>query len=196
MSEGSGVVVGRNDNVHEQEVNGDGNAEPTVPTISLRDVDSDATGVDDMSDHEVVHVARRRLVLLGLDDQMRGSRGEDQTHASPSSDTESLISRDGHSEGEEDPEPTLSPEPPFPIVSVQLETFTLASVDLETMFAQRACLIFECPGVHEGVLQVGHDSCVGRDRRGTQSPCYSAHVTTIAPQTSQGRANPEGPIAT
>ena len=99
MSGGSGVVVGGNDNVHDQEVSGDGNAEPTVPTISLRDVDSDATGADDMSDHEVVHVARRRLVLLGFDDQVRGSRRDDQTHASPSSDTESLISRDGHSEG-------------------------------------------------------------------------------------------------
>ena len=71
VSGGSGVVAGGN--VHEQEANGDGNAEPTVPTISFRDVDSDATGADDMPDQEVVHVARRRLVLLGLDDQVRGS---------------------------------------------------------------------------------------------------------------------------
>ena len=34
---------------HEQEANGDGNAEPTVPTISFRDV----------SDQEVVHIVVR-----------------------------------------------------------------------------------------------------------------------------------------
>ena len=73
MSGGSGVVAGGNGNVRGREAGGDGNAEPTVPAISFRGVDSDATGADDMSDQEVVHAARRRLVLVGLDDQVRGS---------------------------------------------------------------------------------------------------------------------------
>ena len=58
-----------------------------------------------------------------------------------------MISRDGHSEGEEDPEPTLSPEPLFPIVSVQLETFTAS---FEWLASQRACLMKSVLGFMKG----------------------------------------------
>ena len=68
---------------------------------------------------------------------------DDATPSLHTSDTESILSREGHSDCEGDLDPVLTADPPLPAIAVQLERFSasfdwLASVDLESLFAKRS----------------------------------------------------------
>ena len=109
----SGVAVAMNDDDSDHEAVGEASTgPPTVPIISLADMDSDVSVTamdDDISDHDagVTRVARRRLVILGAETQVddparvtRDEHSEDEASDNPTSDTDSMISRDGHSDVE------------------------------------------------------------------------------------------------
>ena len=61
------------------------------------------------------------------------------------SDTESIVSREGHSDFEGDQDPVPISDPPFPPVFEWL-----ASVDVQSLFAKRACLMKPVPGFMKG----------------------------------------------
>ena len=74
------------------------------------------------------------------------------------SDTESIVSREGHSDCEGDQDPVPISDPPLPPVAAQLERFSasfewLASVDVESLFAKRACLMKAVPGFMKGAYR-------------------------------------------
>ena len=69
------------------------------------------------------------------------------------SDTESIVSREGHSDCEGDQDPVPISDLPFPPVSAQRFSASfewLASVDVESLFAKRACLMKAVPGFMKG----------------------------------------------
>ena len=74
------------------------------------------------------------------------------------SDTASVDSRNGMSDFE-GPVPSLAPvDPEVPAITPQLESFTasfewLASVDMEFLFTQRACLMKSIPGFMKGAYR-------------------------------------------
>ena len=63
------------------------------------------------------------------------------------SDTQSVDSRGGHSDFEGDPDSEVGPAPdPVPAITGHFASFEwLASVDLESVFSQRACVMKPFP---------------------------------------------------
>ena len=118
-----------------------------------------------------LRVIPRGSVALGSElatDEHRPSAGEtlidhpsefpedDRDHMS---DTQSVDSRGGHSDFEGDPDSEVAPAPdPVPAITGHLENLSasfewLASVDLESVFSQRACVMKAVPGFMRGAYR-------------------------------------------
>ena len=113
-----------------------------------------------------LRVIPRLSVALGSElatDEHRPSAGEtliDHPSEFPEddmSDTQSVVSRGGHSEGDPDSEVAPAPDP-VPAITGHLKSLSasfewLASVDLETVFSQRVCVMKAVPGFMRGAYR-------------------------------------------